>query len=427
MNYVLTENAVGKIRRAIAPNPGNTGAVGANGRPIDPDMFPAPWTVRWSASANNKQGTWVIWLPDIAQLVMLKDAYITPTGVTAEQALPMGWYTIDDASASSTEVYLNITIPETGTASAEISTAQGQSTTGETVMSVLVAEMAVDAETGAKRVKQYVDSAVVLGGEDGGAPVVPDDVSTEFIPDPPAGTQPDGDKGTQPDGDEGKLQIKDWKDTTVVDANNLSDYLQSVVAIPQNGIQVVARFPQVGDSPLLGYVPLAALDLYEYAKKTDLPTVGNGTLTIKQGTTTLGTFTANQVAGTTVTIPEPPTPPTVNDGILTLNLGSLSKTFSANQAANETITIPAKTIAAGSNVAISVNGNTITISANGGGSTSGFSGTRRTLALTRYDISANQLQAKFFTETWANGLMTASVIDDAWSVIEGGQAVVETV
>lgn len=202
MNFVLTPNAVEKLRRAIAPRSGNTGAVAATGLPIDPDKFPPPFTVRWSASAASGAGAWVIWLPDVAQLVMLKDAYITPTGVTAEQALPVGWYTIDDAAASSTEVYLNVTIPETGTASAEISTAQGQSTTGETVMSILVAEMETDAETGAKRVKQYVDSAVVLGGEGGGAPVVPDDVSTEFIPEP--------DEGEEPTGDEGKLQIFDF-------------------------------------------------------------------------------------------------------------------------------------------------------------------------------------------------------------------------
>lgn len=162
-NFVLTPNAVAKIRRAIAPRSGNTGAIAATGLPIDPDKFPPPFTVRWSASADSGAGAWVIWLPDVAQLVMLKDEYITPTGVTAEQALPTGWYTIDDATASSTEVYLNITIPETGTASAEISTAQGQSTTGETVMSILVAEMDVDAQTGAKRVKQYVDSAALVG------------------------------------------------------------------------------------------------------------------------------------------------------------------------------------------------------------------------------------------------------------------------
>lgn len=162
-NFVLTPNAVAKLRRAIAPKSGNTGAAAATGVPIDPDKFPPPFTVRWSASANSGAGAWVIWLPDVAQLVMLKDAYLTPTGATAEQALPGGWYTIDDAAASSTEVYLNITIPETGTPSAEISTTQGQSTTGETVMSILVAEMETDAQTGAKRVKQYVDSAALVG------------------------------------------------------------------------------------------------------------------------------------------------------------------------------------------------------------------------------------------------------------------------
>lgn len=167
-NYVLTPSAVRKLRGVLAANPGNSGAKGAPS-PVNIDDYPPPFTVRWSASAASGAGAWVIWLPDKAQLVMPKDAYITPTGVTAEQALPGGWYTIDDATASSTEVYLNITIPETGTASAEISTAQGQSTTGETVHSILVAEMETDAQTGAKRTKQYVDSAVALGSGGGGA------------------------------------------------------------------------------------------------------------------------------------------------------------------------------------------------------------------------------------------------------------------
>ena len=250
-NFVLTPNAVAKLRRAIAPRGGNTGAPAASGRPIDHDKFPPPFTVRWSASAASGAGAWVIWLPDKAQIVMLKDEYITPTGVTAEQALPAGWYTIDDASASSTEVYLNITIPETGTASAEISTAQGQSTTGETVMSVLVAEMAVDAETGAKRVKQYVDSAVVLGGEDGGAPVVPDDVSTEFIPEP--------EEGEEPTGDEGKLQIKGFKAGQPADTNTIADYIRGATAIPTGGIKIVCRLVDTNGNRHLLYLPLAAI------------------------------------------------------------------------------------------------------------------------------------------------------------------------
>lgn len=261
----------------------------------------------------------------------------------------------------------------------------------------------------------YRTTFLTLG--EGGNTVEPDDVSTEFIPEP--------EEGEEPTGGEGKLQIKGFKSGTPTSQNNLAEYLQKVAQIPSSGIMIVARWVD-SDGAHLFYIPIAALDLSDYAKTTDLPTVNDGTLTIKQGETTLGTFTANQATGTTVTIPEPPTPPTVNDGILTLNLGSLSKTFSANQATNETITVPAKTIVAGSNVAISVSGNTLTISATGGGSTSGFFGTRRTLALTRYDISTHHLQAKFFTETWANGLMTASTIDRTWNDIEGGDAVVET-
>lgn len=421
-NYVLTPSAVRKLRGALAATPGNSGATGAPS-PVNIDDYPPPFTVRWSASANDKQGAWVIWLPDKAQLVMLKDAYITPTGVTAEQALPAGWYMIDDAETSSDEVWLVATITKSGSGEilsidAELSTSEGQATTGETVHNILVAEMETDAQTGAKRVKQYVDSAVVLGGE-GGTPVVPDDVSTEFIPEP--------EEGEEPTGDEGKLQIKGFKSGQPADTNTIAEYLMGTAQI-SGQIWLIVRGKSTDGDLVLGYLPLDALNLYEYAKKTDIPTVNNGTLTIKQGTTTLGTFTANQAGGTTVTIPEPPTPPTVNDGTLTLTLGSIIKTFSANQQNNESLTVPAKQLIAGTNVAITVNGNNITISSGeGGGATSGFSGTRRTLALTRYDISTNQLQAKFFTETWANGLMTASAIDDAWSIIEGGQAVTETV
>jgi hypothetical protein len=255
-NFVLTPNAVVKLRRAIAPRSGNTGAAAASGRPIDPDTFPAPWTVRWSASANNKQGTWVIWLPDIAQLVMFEGVYLNIGGVTAEQALPEGWYTIDDATASSTEVYLVVTITKSDngeivSVDAELSTSEGQATTDETVHNILVAEMETDAETGAKRVKQYVDSAVVLGGEGGGAPVTPDDISTEFIPDPPAGTQPDG--------DEGKLQIKGFKAGTPADQNTLPDYLQGVANIPSGGISIVCRGVDTNGGRRLFYLPLAAI------------------------------------------------------------------------------------------------------------------------------------------------------------------------
>jgi hypothetical protein len=201
-NFVLTPNAVAKLRRAIAPRSGNTGAAAASGRPIDPDKFPPPFTVRWSASANDGAGAWLIWLPDLGNLVALGDAYIsTIGGVTAADNLPAGWYTIDAADGQSEEVYLVVTVTDsTGAAEAELSETEGQATTGETVYNVKVAAMATDAETGARSVKQYVDSVVTFGG--GGDTVTPDDVSTEFIPDP--------EEGEESTGDEGKLQIFDF-------------------------------------------------------------------------------------------------------------------------------------------------------------------------------------------------------------------------
>lgn len=54
------------------------------------------------------------------------------------------------------------------------------------------------------------------------------------------------------------------------------------------------------------------LDLAAYAARSELPTVGNGALTIRtSGGATLGTFTANQSGNTIVTIPSIPPIPTV--------------------------------------------------------------------------------------------------------------------
>ena len=151
---------------------------------------------------------------------------------------------------------------------------------------------------------------------------VPDDVSTEFIPDPP--------EGEDPDGDEGKLQIKGFKAGSPADTHTIAEYLQGSAIPSGDGIWLIVRGKATGGSAAIGYIPLAALDL----------TVNDGTLTIKQGSTTLGTFTANQATGTTVTIPEPQIP-TVNDGTLTIKQGTTTLgTFTANQSTGTTVTIP---------------------------------------------------------------------------------------
>lgn len=202
-NYVLTPQAVRKLRGALAATPGNSGAAGAPS-PVNIDDFPPPFTVRWSASARNKRGAWVIWLPDASSLVYVGNAYVSQiTNIVAEVALPAGWYRMSPVSATTTAVWLIVrTYTLTGAVQVYLGAYPGQPQTGYTIASLLVATMETDAQTGAKRVKQYVDSAVVLGGEGGGA-VALDDVSTDF----------NGDS---------EVQIKDWDTGTPASSTTIA-------------------------------------------------------------------------------------------------------------------------------------------------------------------------------------------------------------
>lgn len=257
MKYALTENAVNKLRGILSPRYGNSPAPGASPATISPDDFPAPFTVRWSQSEASGSGSWVIWLPDAASLVMYDSSYLTPTGVAASQILPGGWYTMDDVSASDDEVWLVVHIPDdtsqsgSGTPaspSAEISNAEGQATTGEKVANILIAEMEVDQTTSAKRVKQFVDSSVIIGAG-GGDTVTPDGYSVEYITTP---------SGETPDADEGELQIKGWKTGTPV-GQNLVNCLQNPNTSGVDRMLIPYRLEQPNGKAKLFYMPLGPL------------------------------------------------------------------------------------------------------------------------------------------------------------------------
>lgn len=330
---------------------------------VSPGMLPPPFTVRWST----KSECWVVWMPETNNLLMIDGTFISITGISAAPELPSGWYTVDDLVPGSDSIYLVITITDsTGSATADLSGTQGTSSSGETVYNIKIASMSTDPNTDEKSIEQYTNSSVIMGSGGSGGGVTTDGISINS----------DG---------SGKLQIKGFNDGTPASQKNLSEYLQDSTLIPSSGIKIVARTFDSNGNKQLVYIPISALDLSSYAKTGD---IGNGTLT--------------------------------------LNFGSDSKTFKANQSGNESVTVPAKTLIPGTNIAITVNGNSITISASGG-VTSGFTGNRDVLALMRYDISSHQLQAKFWHETWSRGVMTTSVIDADWSQIDGGQAVMETV
>ena len=168
-NYVLSERAA----RALIPlirGKASSASPGYAPAAVSLDAFPAPFTVRWSQSEDNGSGAWVIWLPNLAKLVQLDGAYLTLTGVTAATALPTGWYTINDDDGEATEVYCNVHKPTgSGSPSANISIDADTATTGESVIPVLVARMTTST-AGAKLVRQFVDSALILAGGGGEMP-----------------------------------------------------------------------------------------------------------------------------------------------------------------------------------------------------------------------------------------------------------------
>ena len=168
--YVLSERAaralIPLIRgKAASTSPGYAPAA------VSLDAFPAPFTVRWSQSEDNGSGAWVIWLPDIAKVVAFASTYITPSGVAAASELPAGWYTMSEVDANATAVYCAVTVTtSTGAATATITGTPATASTGQEVYNILVATMSTAATTGAKLVKQFVTSAITLGGAgDGGS------------------------------------------------------------------------------------------------------------------------------------------------------------------------------------------------------------------------------------------------------------------
>ena len=99
------------------------------------------------------------------------------------------------------------------------------------------------------------------------------------------------------------------------------------------------------------------------------PTVNNGILTIQKNGSTVATFTANQAGNTTANITVP-APPTVGNGELKINVnGSTVTTFSANQAGNSTANITVPTVNNGT-LTIQKDGSTVaTFTANQAGNT----------------------------------------------------------
>lgn len=210
---------------------------------------PLPFEVRYDGTLDSGAGGWKIYLPT-EHLVQFDGAYLDPlndvTPILDANGDETGWYSFDEITLQDDHVWLVVS-GSSGAYTASFANAEDQ----QAVANICIAEVSYEAATQSTpetiTIKQSVVGAIVMSS---GGGVVPDDISTEFIPDPPSGTQPDG--------DEGKLQIKGFKAGTPADQNSLADYLTGGASLPSGGIMFLARGTD-SDGAQLFYLPLGAL------------------------------------------------------------------------------------------------------------------------------------------------------------------------
>lgn len=220
-------------------------------RADDGEARPLPYEVRWDAELDDGEGGWKIYLPT-PHLLSRNGEDIVTSGISGVTAINDGWYSLDDVTTSSTHVWLVLSVDDTdGSVEAELSPTQGQSVTGTTVHNICVAEISYTDPPGAGEPPTIVVKQSLVGALHLGYPTIPDDVSTELIPAPG--------EGEELDGDEGRLQIKGFKTGMPEDPNTIVDYLEGTVQLPRDGMWLIARGISTGGTPVLGYIPLAAL------------------------------------------------------------------------------------------------------------------------------------------------------------------------
>ena len=169
------------VTRALNAIGDKVGATARNERDRRATVVPHPYEVRWDSSLNSGEGGYKIYLPTEHLLSYAGEDIATSdiSGATVIQAdnADTPWYSLDDIDTSADHVWLVVTVTESNgsvvSVDAEFSSEEGQSTTGENVMNVCIAEVSYEApenegDTAVVAISQSVVGAVHLGGEGGG-------------------------------------------------------------------------------------------------------------------------------------------------------------------------------------------------------------------------------------------------------------------
>lgn len=175
-NYVLSETAVAKLKHAITPRLGDSSAPNSSPAAVSTDMFPAPFTVRWAFSTAEGAviGDWLIYIPS-TNAVSLNGAVVSNyyTLPAAGGLYPAGWYKLRISNSTgsyisrteSDALYMNVYVPLDTTQPAYYRL-NNHVETGDSsrfiIIPILICSTVIDSTTGARRVKQYVSSSIVL-------------------------------------------------------------------------------------------------------------------------------------------------------------------------------------------------------------------------------------------------------------------------
>lgn len=187
--YVLGPNAARKLKALLAKSDGvSRRPTGSSAFASDLE-YAAPFTVKWAASANGGEGAWIIWLPGDGLLVLRGEK--VDLSADLEEAggdYPEGWYVIGDdvLSGDGGDLYLKISL-------ADDESSEGDDSDDESVaefvgedddddsesLCIAVASCEVDAENGSRLIRQFVDSALVIG--DMSTMIAGDSESSEWV------------------------------------------------------------------------------------------------------------------------------------------------------------------------------------------------------------------------------------------------------
>lgn len=138
------------------------------------DEFAYPYAVQWAQSVNSGEGGWIIWLPGDALLVVDGQAVDVRNGLEAAGGdYPDGWYLLGGVIEGNGTLNLDIHFPDPDASATDAPTeiyatfSDGKDAEGgesSQTINVKICDISTDADTGARSVRQYVTSMIIVGG-----------------------------------------------------------------------------------------------------------------------------------------------------------------------------------------------------------------------------------------------------------------------